>query len=70
MNAVATIHAQILEMDAKSIPYLNQEQLKPRKALIEQLNELGYTVGLGKGHKVVLRQLPEFNILPPVRDNF
>ena len=68
MNAQA-IHAQILEMDAKNIPY-NEATLKPRKALIEQLNELGYTVGLGKGHKVVLRQLPEFNILPPVRDNF
>jgi len=65
-----TIFTQLLTLDAQHIPYQDNEHLKQRKALIEQLNELGYTVGVGKGHKVVLRQLPEFNCLPPVKDNF
>jgi|GEM_PF-6485382 len=64
MNA-HTVFTQLLALDAQHIPYIDNEAYRQRGELIEQLNELGYTVGVGKGHKVVLRKLPEFNCLPP-----
>jgi hypothetical protein len=69
MTAQQAIYQQILDMDEQMIPY-TEKTLIPRKKLVAQLNEIGYTVGLGNGHKVVLRPLPSFNPLPPVNTNF
>ena len=63
------IFRNILRMDKVLIPY-NSETVKPRKKLMELLNNEGYTVGIGKGHNVVLRKLPTFNPLPPCNTNF
>lgn len=60
-----TLFAQILAMDAQHIPYKDNDALKARKALVGQLNDLGYTVGVGQGHKLVMRELAKFNCLPP-----
>jgi len=63
------IFAQIKAMDAKCIPY-HAGNIKPAQELREQLKQLGYTVGIGKGHKLVMRPLPEINPLPPCNVNF
>ena len=63
------IFRNILRMDKVLIPY-NSETVKPRKKLMQLLNNEGYTVGLGEGHTVVLKTLPKENPLPVWRTNF
>ena len=69
MNTPNTLLRAIHRMDTEMIPY-TAETLKPRKALVEKLNEIGYTVGIGYKHKVVLKTLPKENPLPVWRTNF
>lgn len=65
MNHKASIiFEQILKMDAEQIPY-HAGNIGPRKQLMKRLNETGYSVGIGKQHRIVLRKLPIFNWLPP-----
>ena len=69
-NTIAkALYRSILRMDKQLIPY-NSETVKPRKKLMELLNNEGYTVGIGKGHTVVLKTLPKVNPLPPCNTNF
>lgn len=69
MNIERTLYRNILRMDKVLIPY-NSETVKPRKKLMQLLNETGHTIGLGEGHTVVLKTLPQFNPLPPCNTNF
>ena len=69
-NTIAkALYRNILNMDKQLIPY-NSDTLKPRRILVEKLNEIGYTVGVGDKHTVVLKTLPQFNPLPPCNHNF
>lgn len=69
-NTIAkALYRNIVAMDKQLIPY-NSETVKPRKKLMQLLNSEGYTVGLGDGHRVVLKTLPQVNPLPPCNTNF
>ena len=61
------ITEQIRYMDIRCCPYKNAEEIAPRKALMDELRAIGYTLRMRRYEPVLI---PLENPLAPVKDNF